>query len=188
MTRNWGPAGGIPVHAPAPETSAAASHPTARGAEHERLAASQTALVAALVAGAPDPPGFATRQLAATRRALLRKRAGAAAAAWPLLAASLGADWLPTFTEHARGRDTVGALRDGWDLARALAGHGELGDGAAVELAEREVTMRYDGRRPPRRRRWPVARRAGGVLLWQLRGRVRQVPAAIGDVARPPTR
>ena len=54
------------------------------------LAARQAALVAALVAGAPDPPGFDPARLAAARRALLRKRAGEAAKHWPVLAASLG--------------------------------------------------------------------------------------------------
>ena len=47
------------------------------------LAARQAALVAALVAGAPDPPGFDPARLAAARRALLRKRAGEAAKHWP---------------------------------------------------------------------------------------------------------
>ena len=57
------------------------------------LAERQAALVAALVAGAPDPPGFDPARLAAARRALLRKRAGEAAKHWPVLAASLGPRW-----------------------------------------------------------------------------------------------
>jgi len=54
------------------------------------LAARQAELVAALVAGGPVSSGFDPGRLAVTRRAMLRKRAGEAAAAWPLLAASLG--------------------------------------------------------------------------------------------------
>jgi len=45
---------------------------------------------AELVAGGPVPSGFDPGRLAVARRAMLRKRAGEAAAAWPLLAASLG--------------------------------------------------------------------------------------------------
>ena len=55
------------------------------------LAGRQAELVAALVAGAPDPAGFDRDRLAAARRALVRKRAGEAAKQWPLLAAIAGA-------------------------------------------------------------------------------------------------
>lgn len=115
-----------------------------------RLAEAQAALVAALVADGPVPPGFDDGQVAATRRALLRKRAGEAATHWPLLAAGLGERWLPTFAEHRGGHEPVGALRDGWDLARTLRGRGELPDGAAVELDEREAAHAYDGHSAPR--------------------------------------
>ncbi|MET8467765.1 hypothetical protein ABZU93_32330, partial [Micromonospora zamorensis] len=57
------------------------------------LAQRQAELVATLVAGGPPPPGFAPAQLAATRAALRRKRAGEVARHWPLLAAGLGATW-----------------------------------------------------------------------------------------------
>jgi hypothetical protein len=122
------------------------------------LAERQAALVAALVAGAPDPAGFDPARLAATRRALLRKRAGEAGVTWPLLAASLGDRWAPTFAAHHRGREPGGALRDGWDLARAL--RAELSADAAAELAEREATLRYDGNSAPRPRRLGRARLA----------------------------
>ncbi|MGQ0575428.1 MAG: DUF692 domain-containing protein, partial [Pseudonocardia sp.] len=88
------------------------------GERSSRLVDDQVALVDALVAGAPDPAGFDPGDLAATRAALLRKRAAAAAVEWPLLAASLGADWLGVFAAHAAGRPPVGALREGWDVAR----------------------------------------------------------------------
>ncbi|HEX5810701.1 MAG TPA: hypothetical protein VFY38_01240 [Pseudonocardia sp.] len=122
------------------------------------LADRQAALVAALVAGAPDPAGFDTARLAATRRALLRKRAGEAAKEWPVLAASFGSRWASVFAAQHAGRASEGALRDGWDLARAL--RGDLTADAAAELGEREALLRYDGTRPPRPRRLGRARLA----------------------------
>ena len=135
------------------------------------LAARQAELVAALVAGGPVPSGFDPGRLAVARRALLRKRAGEAAALWPLLAASLGSAWPEVFTASVAGRAPAGALRDGWDLARELHRRGELGDAAAVELAEREVTLHRDGRR----RRLPAGRRCASGVVVQLGGRVYHV-------------
>lgn len=121
------------------------------------LAERQAALVAALVAGAPNPPGFDAARLAAARRALLRKRAGEAAKVWPVLAASLGARWSAAFAAHHAGREPGGALRDGWDLARAL--RAELSADATAELRDREARWRYDGVAPPRIRRIRAALR-----------------------------
>lgn len=143
MTRNWGPA---------------TAEPPAPGGGTD-LAARQAELVAALVGGAPVPAGFDPARIAATRRALLRKRAAAAATAWPRLAASLGPDWLRVFAEHAADRPGEGGLRDGWDLARALHERGALGRLGAAELAEREATLRYDGRSAPRPRPFAALRR-----------------------------
>ncbi|SCL69835.1 hypothetical protein GA0070606_5208 [Micromonospora citrea] len=137
------------------------------------LADRQAALVAALVAGAPLPPGFDPAALAAARAALLRKRAGDVARHWPLLAAGLGADWPATFARWAARRPTRGSLRDGWDLARDLRGQGTLPPLGAEELAAREATHRYDGHRPPRPRRLPGWGRAGGAVAVQVAGRVR---------------
>jgi hypothetical protein len=92
--------------------------------------------------------------LEATRVALLRKRSGEAAAAWPVLAATLGPQWTATFTAFAGGRPPVGALRDGWDLARSLAARGELAPAAAAELRGCERRWRYDGVHPPVPRTW----------------------------------
>lgn len=114
--------------------------------------------MAALVADAPDPAGFDPARLAATRRALLRKRAGETASAWPVLASSLGDRWASTFAVQHAGREPHGALRDGWDLARAL--RAELSADAATELAEREALLRYDGNSAPRPRRFGRARLA----------------------------
>jgi hypothetical protein len=122
------------------------------------LAERQAALVAALVAGAADPEGFDPARLAAARRALLRKRAGEAAREWPALAVSFGDSWAATFAAHHAGREPAGALRDGWDLARAR--RAELSVDAAAELAEREALLRYDGSSAPRRRRFGRARLA----------------------------
>ena len=120
----------------------------------EELASRQAAVVASLVAGAPPPPGFDARLLDATRVALLRKRSGEAAAAWPVLAATLGPQWTAAFTAFAAGRPPVGALRDGWDLARSLATRGILAEAATTELRERERRWRYDGTHPPVPRGW----------------------------------
>jgi hypothetical protein len=135
------------------------------------LAARQAELVAALVAGGPLPSGFDPGRLAVARRALLRKRAGEAAALWPLLAASLESAWPEVFTASVAGRAPAGALDDGWGLSRALHSRGELGDAAAVELAEREVTLHRDGRR----RRLPACRRCASGVVVQLGGRVYHV-------------
>lgn len=129
--------------------SAEPAHASSAGS---RLSADQAGLIATLVAGAPEPAGFDGRRLDATRRALLRKRAGEVATVWPLLAASLRPDWPRMFVEHAAGHPPLGALRDGWDLARALRSRGLLPGGAVGELAERDADMRYDGTGAPRPR------------------------------------
>jgi hypothetical protein len=145
------PAGG------APESGVAA--------EPSGLAARQAELVAALVAGGSVPTGFDTVRLDATRRALLRKRAGEAAKAWPLLAASFGAEWPRAFAAHRVDHEPVGAQRDGWDVARALHRRGELGAGAAAELAERDAAFSYDGHTDPRPRRMVRVHRSLARLL-----------------------
>jgi len=127
------------------------SGPVADLATTADLAERQAALVAALVAGAPDPPGFDPARLSAARRALLRKRAGEAAKHWPVLAASLGPRWSTVCAVHHLGREPVGGLRDGWHVARAL--RPDLSADAAAELRDREALWRYDGTCPPRPRR-----------------------------------
>jgi hypothetical protein len=133
------------------------------------LAARQAELVAALVAGGPVPSGFDPDRLAVARRALVRKRAGQAAAVWPLLAASLGPAWPDAFATSVAGRAPVGALRDGWDLAQGLRARGKLGDAAAIELAEHVVVFRHRDGRP---RRLPAVRRFPGGAVVQIGGRV----------------
>jgi hypothetical protein len=131
--------------------------------------------VAALVAGAPVPPGFDAARAGVAQRALLRKRAGEVARAWPRLVAVAGDGWQREFAGWAAGRAPQGSLRDGWDLARAWSVAGRLTGPAAAELAEREAAWRYDGRSAPRRRpgwsrRWRMVLGAGALACpaWTL--------------------
>lgn len=132
------------------------------------LGTRQAELIAALVAGAACPAGFDHDRLIATRRSLLRKRAGAAAKAWPLLAASLGADWRPTFVRLRDGHPPVGSLRDGWDVAVMVREKEALTPSAAGELADREAVLRYDGTGEPRRRLLSRARRSAATMARRL--------------------
>jgi len=83
-------------------------------------------------------------------------------------AARMRTTWYDTVAAHVAGRAPAGALREGWQLARDLGRRGGLSDAAAVELAEREVSLHHDGRR----RRLPAARRCGGGVVVQIGGRV----------------
>ena len=143
------------------------------GAGRADLATRQAALVAALVAGAPVPPGFDVRRVAAARQALLRKRAGEVARHWPMLAAALGSDWFAVFAGWADGRPARGGLRDGWELARRLATGGSLNPPAAEELAVREAGWYLPASGAPRRRRMPALRWTSGILAFQVAGRIR---------------
>jgi hypothetical protein len=129
---------------------------TGLDAARERLATRQAALTAALVAGAEPPPGFDPDLVAVARSALLNKRAGEVAHAWPELAAALAAQWRPTFRAWAAARPPAGSLRDGFDLARDLARDGRLPAAARAELRAREGYWHYDGTAPPRPRRLPT--------------------------------
>lgn len=133
------------------------------------LARRQEELVRALVAGAAVPGGFDSGAVAATRTALLRKRADDVARAWPRLAGSAGpGQWVRVFSAWATGRAPQGSLRDGWDFARAAPPR----DAAAQrELALRELLWAYDGETAPRPRRGPAARLHAGELLLRWRGR-----------------
>lgn len=138
------------------------------------LAAAQERLVASLVAGAPVPAGFDARRVGAAARALLRKRAGEVAGAWPRLAAAHGREWPVVFARWAGGRPPPGAWRDGFDFARDH--RAELDSDAAAELRIHEALWVYDGVRAPRRRRLPALRRVPGGLAVAAFGRVRVWP------------
>jgi hypothetical protein len=129
----------------------------------EELAAAQAALVAALVAGEPPPPGFDAGRVNAAARALTHKRAGEVARAWPGLAAAHGPRWATVFAAWARHRPTRGSWLDGWDFARAH--RDSLPSGAALELLRCEAGWRYGGDAAPRRRRVFASRAPGGVLI-----------------------
>lgn len=107
------------------------------------LSAAQEALVKALVGGGPLPPGFDPGRVDAARRALLRKRAGEVAKAWPLLAAALGptadAGFVARFVAWAAARPSEGSYADGLAFARHLRTTGALPPLAATELAARET-------------------------------------------------
>lgn len=118
------------------------------------LAERQAELVAALVAGGPVPPGFNPDRVGAAATALLRKRAGEVARAWPLLAAGLGSGYVPRFVAWAGGRPSQGSFADGFAFARSLREAGTLPALAVPELAAREADWRFDGTTPPRRRPW----------------------------------
>ncbi len=76
------------------------------------------------------------------------------------------------FAASVDGRPPTGALDDGWELARALHRRGELGAAAAVELAEREVTLRRRSGGGHARRRRPAVRRVGRGVVLRVAGRV----------------
>jgi hypothetical protein len=129
----------------------------------------QAALVASLVAGAAEPPGFDAARLAAVRSALLRKRAEEVAQVWPRLAEAYGERWTREFSAWANGRAPQGALRDGWDFAQVRPG---LPRAARLELAfaRAAFTLRGNILRP---RRGRAARRLvlrAGIRL-TFRGR-----------------
>jgi hypothetical protein len=132
------------------------------------LAEDQAALVAALVAGAALPDGFDAERVRVAREALLRKRAGEVAMAWPVLAASVvdphsggtskaafvvdphsggtskaafvSPQWTVEFREWARDRPTAGSYRDGLEFARFLDEAGRLPEAARPEFRARTVT------------------------------------------------
>jgi len=147
------------------DPEAAERNPAADG----DLAARQAALVAALVAGGPLPPGFDARRVDAAAAALLRKRAGEVADAWPLLATALGPEWKPRFAAWARGRPRAGSFADGFAFARALREAGALPALAADELAVREVLWTAGG---TSLRRWPALRRTSRGAVLQVAGRL----------------
>ncbi|RAY13100.1 hypothetical protein DPM19_21640 [Actinomadura craniellae] len=142
------------------------------------LAAAQEALVRALVAGGPLPPGFDPVAVGAAERALLGKRAGEVGRAWPELARAYGDGWRDAFAGWARGRPPGGARRDGWGFARAHAA--TLPPAARRELAVHEACWAHAAAptagAEPRPRRLALRRLPGGVVV--------RVPGRVWVVAR----
>jgi hypothetical protein len=121
-------------------------------AARERLARQQATLTAYLVAGAEKPDGFNEKLVTVARSALLNKRAGEVAHAWPALRNALGDQWRNLFRDWAAGKPPRGSFRDGFDFARHLAATGRLPAGAVDELIAREGHWHYPGGQPPRHR------------------------------------
>ncbi|MFJ1748406.1 DUF692 domain-containing protein [Streptomyces sp. NPDC088116] len=135
---------------PAPAADSVPATGVADGAR-ERLALGQTALLSALVAGAPVPPGFDPRRLDVQSRALAAKRADVIAKVAPELPEILGAGYRPAFLAYAAHRPmSAGYRRDALDFTEHL-----LIDGRPERsAARRRLTLWWEeraGARPPRR-------------------------------------
>ncbi len=134
---------------------------TASDAARRRLAHAQHALLSALVADAPPPPGFDPQRLRVQQQALLGKRADVVAKVEPELPEILGADFRRLFLTYARGRPmSDGYRQDALDFAEALL----KTDGIRID-GIRADGIRADGilTAPGRRERlaaWTAARHA----------------------------
>jgi hypothetical protein len=121
-----------------------------------QLGTLQAELVRALTGQGAPPDGFDTARLRAAADALIRKRAGAVARAWPGLARALGESFGERFTAFARVSSVPkkgGPLADGRAFARSLQVTGELPDAGRLEAAA--VDLHYATRKGglvPRRR------------------------------------
>jgi hypothetical protein len=114
------------------------------------LAVRQAALVAALVAGAPPPPGVDADRVRIQSAALLRKRGRSLAHAEPDLAASLGREFGAAFAAYAAGQPQVGcAADDAAEFARYLLRSDHARD-AEVRRAARHITLKRLLRRASR--------------------------------------
>jgi hypothetical protein len=111
------------------------------------LAEQQRAVVRALVAGGPLPPGFDARRLELTRLSLLRKRARGVAAHWPALGAI--PDFQRRFLEWAGNRPPESGHAEGLAFGHSLGR--DLPPAARVERV-----LAGTGR---------VARDAGGIVV-----------------------
>ncbi|MFC6066958.1 DUF692 domain-containing protein [Streptomyces ochraceiscleroticus] len=126
----------------APDDTAAKETEAAR----PRLAAAQEELLAALVAGEPDPAGFDGERLAVQRRALAGKRADVIASVAPELPGILGADYRSAFLDYAQHRPMRGGYRrDALDFAGHLLALGL----PAHPAARRELTQWWRERSGP---------------------------------------
>lgn len=84
---------------------------SATDAARARLAARQTELLTALVAGGPVPPGFDPAQVRAQATGLAAKRRDTAAKVAPELSRLLGEQYGPLFLAYARSRPQTGGYR-----------------------------------------------------------------------------
>jgi len=118
----------------------------------EDLAARQAALVAALVAGAPPPPGLDAERVRIQSAALLRKRGRSVAHAEPELAAALGRQFGLAFVAYAAGRPQEGcSADDAGEFARFVLKSEHARD-AEVRRVARHIILRRLLRRATRHR------------------------------------
>jgi len=110
--------------------AAKAGEPADLAGARARLAAGQSALLAALVAGGADPAGFDRDALAATRQALIDKRRSGVARRWPALAMEPG--FAAAFAAWAAARPPAGSFDDGLAFGRARPA--DLSPAARAEL------------------------------------------------------
>ncbi|MEE1737656.1 DUF692 domain-containing protein [Streptomyces sp. BE147] len=142
----------------------APADPAVRADVRERLAAGQTALLAALVAGTEAPEGFDRRRLEVQSRALAAKRAGVVAKVAPELPEILGAGYRTAYLAYAMARPlSAGYRRDALDFAEHLLIAGLPEDTAA----RRRLTHWWQDRAAPRppRRTTRLVRAARAVLV-----------------------
>ena len=118
----------------------------------EDLEARQASLVAALVAGAPAPPGLDAERVRVQSAALLRKRGRSVAHAEPELAAALGRRFGAAFVAYAVGRPMEGcSADDAGEFARYLLSS-EHGRDREVRCVARHITLKRLLRRATRHR------------------------------------
>ncbi|MGW2179568.1 multinuclear nonheme iron-dependent oxidase [Streptomyces sp. NPDC001732] len=141
----------VPDASPAPAMQSTPDASPAPDGVRDRLAVAQTALLRALVAGDPAPPGFDPHRLGVQSRALAAKRAGVVARVAPELPEILGAGYRPAFLAYAGSRPmSAGYRRDALDFAESLLIAGRPAD----DGARRRLTHWWQDRaaaRPPRR-------------------------------------
>ncbi|MCX4965490.1 DUF692 domain-containing protein [Streptomyces sp. NBC_00654] len=166
-------ASGIPKALASPEAPAvqrspavlvAPAAPAVRADVRERLAAAQTALLSALVAGTETPEGFDRRRLEVQSRALAAKRAGVVAKVAPELPEILGDGYRNAYLAYAMTRPlSAGYRRDALDFAEHLLIAGLPQDAAA----RRRLTHWWQDRAAPRppRRTTRLVRAARAVLV-----------------------
>ena len=132
--------------APAPEHRPNGNGVPDIDAARERLARAQTALLSALVAGAPAPEGFDRKRLGVQSRALTSKRAGVVAKVAPELPEILGDGYRRAFEGYADGRPMTGGYRrDAMAFVEHLLAAGDAGDPAT----RRRLTLWWQERSGP---------------------------------------
>ena len=131
-----------PDRARAPEPGASGKPAPDRAA----YAASQAALLDALLRGDGYPEGFVAAKADAAGTSLRRKRGRAVAHAWPALAIELGGAFDERFDAYARVADAPASgdpLEDGLAFARSQ--QHRFGDNVRVELLLARAALRRRG-------------------------------------------